>query len=240
MAKFRSKNEQSTSTTVLQTSTEEEVAPFFIDLSKLNDSQLSNLRGVGLVTEAGYDVRLLREKHTKYLLGGLDKLSSGYVSLDSSRPWIAYWVLHSLDLLNTVPLEMCPRIISTLSHFQVATGGFGGGPSQVRKTTSTSCKHTKHKHPPTPTHILFNRRPFCSHLALLTPCPRPAPPLRTHLRLLPRSPSHRAPPPRGLRCHQPPRAVPLVSAHEGAQRRVPHARRRRGGRARHLHSRRHC
>ena len=69
---------------------------------------------VGLVSEDGYDICLLREKHVKYLKTGLGQLSAGYVSLDASRPWIAYWCLHSLDLLEAVPIDMVENVVSTL------------------------------------------------------------------------------------------------------------------------------
>ena len=107
------------------------MSPFFIKLDGLNDSQLKHLRDVGQVNETGYDVRLLREKHVKYLLTGLGNLSAGYSSLDASRPWIAYWCLHSLDLLDAVDDDLCPRVVSTLKSFQNETGGFGGGPMQL-------------------------------------------------------------------------------------------------------------
>ncbi|GMH95742.1 hypothetical protein TrST_g12683 [Triparma strigata] len=131
MSAFASKFTVETETTKLQQDTEAEVSPFFIKLDGLNDSQLKHLRDVGLVNETGYDVRLLREKHVKYLLTGLGNLSAGYSSLDASRPWIAYWCLHSLDLLDAVDDDFCPRVVSTLKSFQNETGGFGGGPMQL-------------------------------------------------------------------------------------------------------------
>ncbi len=125
------KFEKDTQTTEVQRETEEEVAPFFIKLDQLNPAQLKHLRSIGLVSENSFDVRLLRSKHVDYLLTGLGCLSSGYVSLDASRPWIAYWCLHSLDLLDAIPDELCPRVVDTLRRFQNETGGFGGGPSQL-------------------------------------------------------------------------------------------------------------
>lgn len=46
------------------------------------------------------DVALARAEHVRYLLSGLERLSSGYQALDSSRPWLCYWILHGLDLLG--------------------------------------------------------------------------------------------------------------------------------------------
>ena len=42
----------------------------------------------------------------------------GYVSLDASKPWLCYWILHGLHLLKADPYDLFPRIISTLSHMQ--------------------------------------------------------------------------------------------------------------------------
>ena len=48
-----------------------------------------------------YAIRLLRSAHTSYLTNALtNKLPRGFVSLDSSHPWMVYWCLHSLDLLG--------------------------------------------------------------------------------------------------------------------------------------------
>ena len=49
--------------------------------------------------------RLDREAHVRYLLKGLGTLSKGFTSLDASKPWICYWILHSLDLLDALPTE---------------------------------------------------------------------------------------------------------------------------------------
>lgn len=36
---------------------------------------------------------LLRDQHAAFLLSSLRSLPQSYVSLDASRPWIAYWCL---------------------------------------------------------------------------------------------------------------------------------------------------
>lgn len=56
--------------------------------------------------DSAYQVLLLRQKHIDFLTRALDRpLSPSYVSLDASRPWIIYWSLHSLDLLDGLPEE---------------------------------------------------------------------------------------------------------------------------------------
>ena len=39
---------------------------------------------------------LHRDAHVAYLLSGLGQLSGAYSSLDASRPWLCYWIVHSL------------------------------------------------------------------------------------------------------------------------------------------------
>ncbi|XP_003472561.1 protein farnesyltransferase subunit beta isoform X1 [Cavia porcellus] len=74
---------------------------------------------------------LQREKHFHYLKRGLRQLTDAYECLDASRPWLCYWILHSLELLD----EPIPQIVATdvcqfLELCQSPDGGFGGGPGQ--------------------------------------------------------------------------------------------------------------
>ena len=56
----------------------------------------------------------------RYLLGGLEGLPAGYVSLDSSRTWLVYWSVHALDLLGApLPEDVKKRVVGT---FSVALG----------------------------------------------------------------------------------------------------------------------
>jgi protein farnesyltransferase subunit beta len=109
-----------TETTRLQHQTEQECAPFFVELSSLPPGQREHLVQVGLLppviihendftpvssNDDGEDmasqVQLLREKHRAYLQQVWKKpLKAPFVSLDSSRPWILYWCLHGYDLLQ--------------------------------------------------------------------------------------------------------------------------------------------
>eukprot|EP00559_Dactyliosolen_fragilissimus_P002237 CAMPEP_0184858318 /NCGR_PEP_ID=MMETSP0580-20130426/3434_1 /TAXON_ID=1118495 /ORGANISM="Dactyliosolen fragilissimus" /LENGTH=667 /DNA_ID=CAMNT_0027354407 /DNA_START=202 /DNA_END=2205 /DNA_ORIENTATION=+ len=70
---------------------------------------------------SSYDIRLLRKRHIDYLTrplhhGDIQPLPRGYTSLDSSRPWILYWCLHGLDLLDGLPTnqETLLGIVHTL------------------------------------------------------------------------------------------------------------------------------
>jgi protein farnesyltransferase subunit beta len=121
-----------TETTDLQEETEAECKPFFLHLPDLPASQLEHLHEVGLVD--GYDVCLLCDKHEEYLLTALSlktPLNSSFISLDASRPWIMYWTLHSLDLLDRLPSnDVLIACVDTLRACWTG-GGFGGGPGQM-------------------------------------------------------------------------------------------------------------
>jgi protein farnesyltransferase subunit beta len=82
---------------------------------------------------------LLRNDHAKYLYGGLRQLNPGYVCLDASRPWILFWVLHSLALLDApYPDFFEPEdAVAFLSLCQHPDGGYGGGPHQLPHLATT-------------------------------------------------------------------------------------------------------
>jgi protein farnesyltransferase subunit beta len=87
-----------TETTVLQKETENECSPYFVDITTLPNDQKQHLQQVGLLDQNG--IQLLREKHLKYVSQVWKQpLKAPFISLDSSRPWILYWCLHSYDLL---------------------------------------------------------------------------------------------------------------------------------------------
>ena len=60
-------------------------------------------------------LRLRREAHVRYAGGGLSALPAGFTALDASRPWIVFWVVHSLALLEApLPAEVSGRRGSTV------------------------------------------------------------------------------------------------------------------------------
>jgi protein farnesyltransferase subunit beta len=78
---------------------------------------------------------LERAEHSSFLVEHLRGLPSGYTMLDASRPWLLYWILHSLALLNIkVDPKTRRRTVDTLfrcSPTPSAPTGFGGGPQQM-------------------------------------------------------------------------------------------------------------
>jgi hypothetical protein len=53
--------------TFAQRDTEIECEPFFVDLTTLAQDQLDHLRQTGLLSDSGFEIQLLREKHAEYL-----------------------------------------------------------------------------------------------------------------------------------------------------------------------------
>ncbi|KAJ4824718.1 hypothetical protein Tsubulata_045530, partial [Turnera subulata] len=76
-------------------------------------------------------LELNREEHIQYLTNGLRHLGPAFVSLDANRPWLCYWMLHSLALLGeSLDDELENNAIDFLNRCQDPNGGYGGGPGQ--------------------------------------------------------------------------------------------------------------
>ncbi len=78
-------------------------------------------------------LKILRKLHIQYAQEGLGALPSGYVSLDSGRPWICFWILHSLALLEgSLPeTSTAADVVAFLDLCQSVSGGYGGSPGQL-------------------------------------------------------------------------------------------------------------
>jgi protein farnesyltransferase subunit beta len=101
-----------------QCACERQCANFLVPFSTYSPEVLEKFRA-GALVNADNEIRLLRDKHAEYLTAGLSKdLVPGFVSLDASRPWICYWILHALYLLDKEPVHLYPRVIATLASFQ--------------------------------------------------------------------------------------------------------------------------
>ena len=90
--------------------------------------------------EASVEALLLnRDRHISYLHGGLQHLPSGFIVLDSSRPWICFWIIHSLALLEApLPPDVPEQaVIDFLTTCQDTAGGYAGGPLQLAHLAPT-------------------------------------------------------------------------------------------------------
>jgi len=75
-----------------------------------------------------------------FLLTGLANLKRSFYVLDASRPWIVYWIVHALDLLNQlhcVPKHQREAIIVFLNKCVHKDGGYGGNPLQYGHLATT-------------------------------------------------------------------------------------------------------
>ncbi|KAI4320467.1 hypothetical protein MLD38_033943 [Melastoma candidum] len=83
-------------------------------------------------------LELQRDEHQEYLKRGLSILPPSFASLDANRPWLCYWILHSLALLDGyIEPEMEDAVVDFLSHCQDPGGGYGGGPGQMPHLATT-------------------------------------------------------------------------------------------------------
>jgi len=102
-----------TSTSAHQLSTEFECLRYYnYDHSASNAKQLEDLGFLRCD-----QVALLRKPTVEYLMKGLTStLGPSYTSLAASRPWLVYWMLHALELLDAFPTDQVDNIRETLSH----------------------------------------------------------------------------------------------------------------------------
>ncbi|GAA99352.1 uncharacterized protein L969DRAFT_16657 [Mixia osmundae IAM 14324] len=79
-----------------------------------------------------------RAKHTRFLTATLPGLPGAFIALDASRPWLLYWTLHALELMNvSLDPASASRAAATLLKMQSPHGGFGGGPGQMAHLATT-------------------------------------------------------------------------------------------------------
>lgn len=90
-------------------------------------------------TEREESLLLLRDVHVRYCYSGLGELPSSFAMLDASKPWICFWILHSLALLDAPePTEPSyDNVVEFLISCQNETGGFGGGVMQIAHLAPT-------------------------------------------------------------------------------------------------------
>ncbi|URE37402.1 protein farnesyltransferase subunit [Musa troglodytarum] len=83
-------------------------------------------------------VELWRDKHIEFLARGLKQLGPSYHVLDANRPWLCYWIIHSITLMGeSVNSELEDNVVQFLSHCEDKNGGYGGGPGQMPHLATT-------------------------------------------------------------------------------------------------------
>ncbi|KAG6520523.1 hypothetical protein ZIOFF_017580 [Zingiber officinale] len=102
-------------------------------------------------------LELWRDKHIEFLTKGLGNLGPSYNVLDANRPWLCYWIMHSIALLGeSLDLELEENVVEFLFRCQITAnlvpnmsesdavaisqdknGGYGGGPGQMPHLATT-------------------------------------------------------------------------------------------------------
>ncbi|GER35749.1 farnesyl-protein transferase beta subunit [Striga asiatica] len=81
---------------------------------------------------------LRRDNHIEYLTKSLKQLGPSFAVLDANRPWLCYWIMHSIALLgDCVDDKLENDIIGFLQRCQDQNGGYGGGPGQMPHLATT-------------------------------------------------------------------------------------------------------
>ncbi|KAL6551495.1 hypothetical protein OROGR_007649 [Orobanche gracilis] len=81
---------------------------------------------------------LRRDNHLEYLTKSLKQLGPNFAVLDANRPWLCYWIIHSIALLgDCVDDKLENDVIEFLRRCQDPNGGYGGGPGQMPHLATT-------------------------------------------------------------------------------------------------------
>ncbi|OQR82996.1 prenyltransferase-like protein [Achlya hypogyna] len=127
-----------TQTTTMQASTEADCTAFFLDLDEVDADQIAKLQAAGFL-DADRRVCLLHERHESFLIRGLEYLPPGFQSMDASRPWFIYWILHALEVLGEDVGRFGAACLNTIKRCwsDALGGGFGGGILQMGHMATT-------------------------------------------------------------------------------------------------------
>lgn len=81
---------------------------------------------------------IYRTEHIRFIEAAIRRLSSSYECLDSSRPWLVYWILNAAQLLgHRMSDELLDDVVNFLIQCRSPDGGFGGGPGQYAHLAPT-------------------------------------------------------------------------------------------------------
>ncbi|KAK4392999.1 protein farnesyltransferase subunit beta [Sesamum angolense] len=81
---------------------------------------------------------LRRDNHIEYLTKSLKQLGPSFTVLDANRPWLCYWIIHSIALLgDCLDDKLEYGIVDFLQRCQDPNGGYGGGPGQMPHLATT-------------------------------------------------------------------------------------------------------
>ncbi|KAL2897424.1 Protein farnesyltransferase subunit beta [Bienertia sinuspersici] len=83
-------------------------------------------------------LEIVADMHSNYLTNGLQCLPPSFCVLDANRPWLCYWILHSIALLGeSVDENLEKDVVNFLNRCKDPLGGYGGGPGQMPHLATT-------------------------------------------------------------------------------------------------------
>ncbi|KAJ2558801.1 CAAX farnesyltransferase (FTase) subunit beta [Coemansia sp. RSA 1933] len=124
-------NEHETKTSETQAEVEERIGRIYL---RLVDPQTLPMGGE--IDDSRH--RLLRAKHEQFIHDSIHGLSSGFTALDSSRPWIPFWCVNSLDIMGSdIDDRLRRHTVDTLRRMHCPSGGFHSDPWQLPHLVSS-------------------------------------------------------------------------------------------------------
>ncbi|KAJ1666240.1 CAAX farnesyltransferase (FTase) subunit beta [Coemansia sp. RSA 1646] len=124
-------NEHETETSETQTEVEDRIGRIYM---RLVDPQTLPLGGD--IDDSKH--KLLRAKHEQFVHDSIHGLSSGFTVLDSSRPWIPFWCLNSLDIMGCdIDDRLRLHTVDTFRKMHCPSGGFRSDPWQLPHIVSS-------------------------------------------------------------------------------------------------------
>ncbi|XP_065188946.1 protein farnesyltransferase subunit beta-like [Sycon ciliatum] len=103
-----------------------------------NDTESDSDDGIPVKPSSVSGLVLDRDQHLKFLRNGLHQLPTAFQRLDANRPWLCYYIVHSLCLLDAeLEAEEKSHVVEFLRHCQSPNGGFAGGPGQLSHIATT-------------------------------------------------------------------------------------------------------
>lgn len=137
-----------TTTTIDQEGCEERCAAYLIPNDMLSKDELATRIKSGYFDENG-DICFMRDQHIHYCRKHLGTLGGAYMSQCSAylyfvhfyirKPWLYYYVLNSLDLLNAEAIDCYPQAINSIEACRCALGGYAGSHLEVSLPFFPSC-----------------------------------------------------------------------------------------------------
>lgn len=131
-----------TRTTIDQEECEERCAAYLIPNDMLSQDELATRIKSGYFDEHG-NICFMRDQHIQYCRKHLGTLGGAYMSQCSAyfsffpvfnknrKPWLYYYVLNSLDLLNAEAIDCYPQAINSIEACRCALGGYAGSHLEV-------------------------------------------------------------------------------------------------------------